>query len=37
VLSALRFRQEVKRHPELWEDGPPLTLACSDMHLETEG
>ena len=35
--SALRFRQEVKRHPELGEDGPPLTLVCSDMHLEMEG
>jgi hypothetical protein len=49
--SALRFRQEVKRHPELGEDGPelvlvfleaqglepPLTLMCSDIHLQMEG
>ena len=48
---ALRFRQEVKRHPEPGEDGPelvlvfleaqdiepPLTLDCSDIHLEMEG
>jgi len=35
--TTLRFRQEVKRHPEPGEDGPPLTLVCSDMHLELEG
>jgi hypothetical protein len=49
--SALRFRQEVKRHPEPGEDGPelvlvfleaqglepPLTLMCSDIHLQMEG
>ena len=49
--TALRFRQEVKRHPEPGEDGPelvlvfleaqdmdpPLTLVCSDIHLEMEG
>ena len=48
--TALRFRQEVKRHPEPGEDGPelvlvfleaqdiepPLTLVCSDIHLEME-
>jgi hypothetical protein len=50
-FSALRFRQEVKRHPEPGEDGPelvlvfleaqglepPLTLMCSDIHLQMEG
>ena len=49
--TALRFRQEVKRHPEPGEDGPelvlvfleaqglepPLTLMCSDIHLQMEG
>jgi hypothetical protein len=49
--TTLRFRQEVKRHPEPGEDGPelvlvfleaqglepPLTLVCSDIHLEMEG
>ncbi len=49
--TALRFRQEVKRHPEPGKDrpelvlvflealelDPPLTLACSDIHLEMEG
>ena len=49
--TALRFRQEVKRHPERGEDGPelvlvfleaqglepPLTLMCSDIHLQMEG
>jgi hypothetical protein len=49
--AALRFRQEVKCHPEPGEDGPelvlvfleahdiepPLTLVCSDIHLEMEG
>jgi hypothetical protein len=50
-VTALRFRQEVKRHPEPGEDGPelvlvfleaqglepPLTLMCSDIHLQMEG
>jgi hypothetical protein len=50
-VTALRFRQEVKRHPEPEEDGPelvlvfleaqglepPLTLMCSDIHLQMEG
>jgi len=45
----LRFRQEVKRHPDAIAPGedvvlvfmegqdlePPLTLVCSDLHLET--
>ena len=49
--TALRFRQEVKRHPdaagpgedvvlvfmEALELDPPLTLVCSDFHLEMEG
>jgi uncharacterized protein (DUF2252 family) len=35
--TALRFRQEVKHHPEPGEDEPPLTLVCSDIHLEMEG
>jgi hypothetical protein len=49
--SALRFRQEVKRHPdpdgpgpeivlvfmEALELEPPLTLVCSDLHLQMEG
>ena len=35
--TALRFRQDVKRHPEPGEDEPPLTLVCSDIHLEMEG
>jgi hypothetical protein len=49
--TALRFRQEVKRHPDPGEDGPelvlvfleaqglepPLTLMCSDIHLQMEG
>jgi hypothetical protein len=49
--TALRFRQEVKRHPEPGEDGPelvlvfleaqglepPLTIMCSDIHLQMEG
>jgi hypothetical protein len=47
----LRFRQEVKRHPDAIAPGedvvlvfmeaqelePPLTLVCSDLHLEMEG
>ena len=49
--TALRFRQDVKRHPEAIAPGeevvlvfmeaqglePPLTLVCSDLHLEMEG
>jgi hypothetical protein len=49
--TALRFRQEVKRHPDPGGDGPelvlvfleaqglepPLTLMCSDVHLQMEG
>ena len=49
--TALRFRQEVKRHPdpdgpgpeivlvfmEALELEPPLTLVCSDLHLQMEG
>jgi hypothetical protein len=49
--SALRFRQEVKRHPDAIAPGedvvlvfmeaqglePPLTVVCSDLHLEMEG
>ena len=49
--TALRFRQEVKRHPdpdgpgpeivlvfmEALELEPPLTLVCSDLHLEMDG
>ncbi len=49
--ATLRFRQEVKRHPEPGKDGPelvlvfleaqglepPLTLMCSDIHLQMEG
>ncbi|MFM9100647.1 MAG: hypothetical protein ACKOPS_04635 [Cyanobium sp.] len=49
--TALRFRQEVKRHPEPGEEepelvlvflealelDPPLTVVCSDNHLEMEG
>ena len=49
--TALRFRQEVKRHADGIAPGedvvlvfmeaqglePPLTLVCSDLHLEMEG
>ncbi len=49
--TALRFRQDVKRHPDAIAPGedvvlvfmeaqglePPLTLVCSDLHLEMEG
>jgi hypothetical protein len=49
--TALRFRQEVKRHADAAGPGegvvvvfmegqelePPLTLVCSDLHLELEG
>ena len=49
--TALRFRQEVKRHADAIGPGenvmmvfmealglkPPLTLVCSDVHLEMEG
>lgn len=49
--NALRFRQEVKHHPDPGEPGPelvlvfleaqdldpPLTLVCSDIHLEMKG
>ena len=49
--TALRFRQEVKRHADAIGPGedvvlvfmeaqglePPLTLVCSDLHLEMEG
>ncbi len=49
--TALRFRQEVKRHADAIAPGedvvvvfmeaqglePPLTLVCSDLHLEMEG
>jgi len=49
--TALRFRQEVKRHADAIGPGedvvlvfmealglePPLTLVCSDFHLEREG
>ncbi|MCP9909307.1 hypothetical protein KBZ15_05170 [Cyanobium sp. BA20m-p-22] len=50
-FTALRFRQEVKRHADGLGPGedlvmvfmeaqglePPLTLVCSDLHLEMEG
>ncbi len=50
-FTALRFRQEVKRHADAVAPGedvvvvfmeaqelePPLTLVCSDLHLEMEG
>ena len=50
-VTALRFRQEVKRHADAIGPGeglvvvfmealglePPLTLVCSDVHLEMEG
>ncbi len=49
--TALRFRQEVKRHADAIGPGenvvlvfmealglePPLTLVCSDLHLQMEG
>jgi hypothetical protein len=49
--TALRFRQEVKRHADAAGPGedvvlvfmealglePPLTLVCSDLHLQMEG
>lgn len=49
--TSLRFRQEVKRHPDPDGPGPeivlvfmealglepPLTLVCSDLHLQMEG
>jgi hypothetical protein len=46
--TALRFEQDVKRHPdaarplqevfmEALELEPPLTLVCSDIHLEMDG
>jgi hypothetical protein len=35
--SGWRFTCWRKRHPEPGEDGPPLTLVCSDIHLEMEG
>jgi hypothetical protein len=49
--TTLRFRQDVKRHPdagglgqdvvlvfmEALELQPPLTLVCSDLHLQMEG
>ena len=49
--TALRFRQEVKRHADAIAPGqdvvlvfmeaqdlePPLTLVCSDLHLELDG
>jgi len=49
--TALRFRQEVKRHADATGAGedvvvvfmqaqglePPLTLVCSDLHLQLEG
>ena len=49
--TALRFRQEVKRHADAIAPGedvvvvfmeaqglePPLTLVCSDLHLEVRG
>jgi len=49
--TALRFRQDVKRHADAAGAGedlvvvfmqaqglePPLTLVCSDLHLEMEG
>ena len=50
-VTALRFQQDVKRHPDAAGPGqdvvlvfmealelePPLTLVCSDIHLEMEG
>jgi hypothetical protein len=50
-VTALRFQQDVKRHPdaagpaqdvvlvfmEALELEPPLTLVCSDIHLQMEG
>ena len=49
--TALRFQQDVKRHPDAAGPGqdvvlvfmealelePPLTLVCSDIHLQMEG
>ncbi|MCX5954559.1 MAG: hypothetical protein NTZ40_13950 [Cyanobacteria bacterium] len=49
--TALRFKQDVRRHPDAAGPGedvvlvfmealglePPLTLVCSDFHLEMEG
>ena len=49
--TALRFRQDVKRHADANGSGedvvlvfmealgldPPLTLVCSDLHLQLEG
>jgi hypothetical protein len=50
-VTALRFRQEVKRHADAAGPGedvvlvlmealglePPMTLVCSDLHLQMEG